>query len=61
MEDKKPKNPTQTTAAQTGAPATTPPSPPPPSEPAEFASKHVRSNIAPIFFIIHVEKVSKQG
>ena len=60
MEDKKPKNPTQTTAAQTGAPATTPPSPPPPSEPAEFASKHVRSNIAPIFFIIQSEQLILQ-
>ena len=60
MEDKKPKNSTQTTAAQTGAPATTPPSPPPPSEPAEFASKHVRSNIAPIFFIIQSEQLILQ-
>ena len=60
MEDKKPKNPTQTTAAQPGAPVTTPPSPPPPSEPAEFASKHVRSNIAPIFFIIQSEQLILQ-
>ena len=60
MEDNKPKNPTQTTAAQTGAPVTTPPSPPPSSEPAEFASKHVRSNIAPIFFIIQSEQLILQ-
>ena len=61
MEDKKPKkNPTQTTAAQPGATVTTPPSPPPPSEPAEFASKHVRSNIAPIFFIIQSEQLILQ-
>ena len=60
MEDKKPKDPIPATAAQPGAPSTAPPSPPPPSEPAEFASKHVRSNFAPIFFIIQSEQLILQ-
>ena len=36
------------------------PSAPAPSEPAEFASKHVRSNIAPILFIIQSEQLILQ-
>ena len=55
MEDKKPK-----ITAQPGATAPTAPTPPISTEPAEFASKHVRSNIAPIFFIIQSEQLILQ-
>ena len=41
-------------------PAAAAPSAPAPSEPAEFASKHVRSNIAPILFIIQSEQLILQ-
>jgi|TARA_B100001250_G_scaffold133430_2_gene114018 hypothetical protein len=52
MEDKKPIKPVE--------PAATAPTPPVSSEPAEFASKHVRSNIAPILFIIQSEQLILQ-
>ena len=60
MEDKKPKDIRQPSSVQPGASASSPPSPPPSTEPAEFASKHVRSNIAPIFFIIQSEQLILQ-
>ena len=53
MEENKPTNPTT-------EPADTAPSVPISNEPAEFASKHVRSNIAPIFFIIQSEQLILQ-
>ena len=53
MEENKPINPTT-------EPADTAPSVPISNEPAEFASKHVRSNIAPIFFIIQSEQLILQ-
>ena len=60
MEDKKPKDSTQPVTAPPATPSSAPTSPPASAEPAEFASKHVRSNIAPIFFIIQSEQLILQ-
>ena len=60
MEDKKPKDSTQPVTAPPATPSSAPTSRPASAEPAEFASKHVRSNIAPIFFIIQSEQLILQ-